>query len=342
MPRSPSLKPAAPAKPALATAPDAKRSIASLLDVSPVAVLALDREFRIVYVNRRALEISHLQEETCIGKVYWDLRPEVRGTPVEENIVAAMRERVPREFEFLHPALGIWMKVLAAPWEDGLALSYQDISSRKRIEQTRDLANRRLLQVFDAAPSVVICVDRNWNVTFANWRAFEVLGNRSVVGENFLQLFPHATSEPFVSSLRSTMEQRTPIEIEAFLPEMDNAWYQVIVRPYDEGIILFFRDITQQRHDEAALRESESRYRTLADLNPQAIWMGDPAGNITYANHRFVEYLGLTMADIDDWLVAFHPDDRQRVLESWKHSVATGEEYDTEARMIRARDGAAR
>jgi len=342
MPRSPSLKPAAPAKPALATAPDAKRSIASLLDATSVAVLALDREFRIVYVNRRALEISHLQEETCIGKVYWDLRPEVRGTTVEENIVAAMRERVPREFEFLHPALGIWMKVLAAPWEDGLALSYQDISSRKRIEQTRDLANRRLLQVFDAAPSVVICVDRNWNVTFANWRAFEVLGSRFVVGENFLQLFPHGTSEPFVSSLRSTMEQRTPIEIEAFFPEMDNAWYQVIVRPYDEGIILFFRDITQQRHDEAALRESESRYRTLADLNPQAIWMGDPAGNITYANHRFVEYLGLTMADIDDWLVAFHPDDRQRVLESWKHSVATGEEYDTEARMIRARDGAAR
>lgn len=340
MPRSPSLKPAAPAKSALITAPDAQRGIASLLDASPVAVLALDREFRIVYANRQALEISQLQEETCIGKVYWDLRQEVRGTPVEEYILAAMRDRVPREFETLHPALGIWMKVLATPWEDGLALFYRDISFRKRIEQTRDLANRRLQQVFDAAPSAVMCVDRNWAITFTNWRAFEVLGNRSVVGENFLQLFPEAASEPVLSNFHRTMEQRTPVEFEAFFPELKKAWYQVIVRPHDEGILLFFRDITQQRRDEAALRESESRYRTLADLNPQAIWMGDAAGNITYANHRFVEYLGLTMADIDNWLVAFHPDDRQRVLESWKHSVATGEEYDTEARMIRARDGA--
>lgn len=103
----------------------------------------------------------------------------------------------------------------------------------------------------------------------------------------------------------------------------------------------FFRDITQQRRDEAALRESELRYRTLADLNPSAIWMGDAQGKITYANRRFVEYLGLTMADLENWLIAFHPEDRKRILENWTRCVSTGDEFEIEARMIRGRDGIA-
>ena len=103
-------------------------------------------------------------------------------------------------------------------------------------------------------------------------------------------------------------------------------------------------DITARKKNEEALVASEARYRVLADLNPQAIWMGAPDGSITYANQNFLDYLGLTIEDLRDagWLSAFQPKDRQRVLETWNHSVATGEDFDLEARMIRARDGHAR
>jgi PAS domain S-box-containing protein len=103
-------------------------------------------------------------------------------------------------------------------------------------------------------------------------------------------------------------------------------------------------DITARKKNEEALVASEARYRVLADLNPQAIWMGAPDGSITYANQNFLDYLGLTIEELSDrgWLSAFHPQDRQRVLETWNHSVATGEDFDLEARMIRARDGHAR
>src|SRR6185437_1785999 len=101
-------------------------------------------------------------------------------------------------------------------------------------------------------------------------------------------------------------------------------------------------DIHEQKIAAVALATSEARYRALTDLNPQAIWMGDAAGNITYANQNFVDYLGFTMADLNDWIRAFHPNDRERALAAWNHSVSTGDEYDIEARMIRARDGVAR
>jgi PAS domain S-box-containing protein len=103
-------------------------------------------------------------------------------------------------------------------------------------------------------------------------------------------------------------------------------------------------DITARKKNEEALVASEARYRVLADLNPQAIWMGAPNGAVTYANQNFLDYIGLTIEDLSDegWLNAFYPEDRRRVSEAWSHSVATGEDYDIEARMLRARDGHAR
>ncbi len=71
-------------------------------------------------------------------------------------------------------------------------------------------------------------------------------------------------------------------------------------------------DITDRKRDEDALITSEARYRILADLNPQAIWMGAPDGSLTYANQGLLDYLGFTPADLggETWLKAFHPDDR--------------------------------
>ena len=99
---------------------------------------------------------------------------------------------------------------------------------------------------------------------------------------------------------------------------------------------------TQQNEEELAT--SEERYRVLAELNPQAIWMGSADGTITYANQGFLDYIGLTLDEIGGlaWLNAFAEDERERVLKAWNHSVATGDEYDIEACMIRARDGAVR
>jgi PAS domain S-box-containing protein len=103
-------------------------------------------------------------------------------------------------------------------------------------------------------------------------------------------------------------------------------------------------DITNRKRNEQALATSEERYRILADLNPQSIWMGAPDGKITYANQTLLDYLGFSEADLegDTWLKAFHADDQQRVSTVWGHSIATGEDYDIEARVIRARDGRAR
>ena len=61
--------------------------------------------------------------------------------------------------------------------------------------------------------------------------------------------------------------------------------------------------------------------------------MGDAEGHITYANQGFLAYIGLTLQNLSGtgWLDAFAPDHRDRVMDVWTHSVATGVDYDIEA-----------
>ena len=103
-------------------------------------------------------------------------------------------------------------------------------------------------------------------------------------------------------------------------------------------------DITERKRNEEALVASEARYRALADLNPQAIWMGSPSGRITYANQMLLDYIGATTDTMHSsgWMTAICPEDRDRVVEAWTRSVLTGIDYDTEARLTRASDGALR
>jgi PAS domain S-box-containing protein len=65
---------------------------------------------------------------------------------------------------------------------------------------------------------------------------------------------------------------------------------------------------------EAALRESEERFRHLADLVPGFIWFADASGALHYLNDRFYAYTGLTpeTALPGGWIAAVHPDDRAR------------------------------
>lgn len=106
------------------------------------------------------------------------------------------------------------------------------------------------------------------------------------------------------------------------------------------SILIVNRDITSKNAAADALRESESRFRMLADLVPQFVWMCSPDGQSTYFNQRWVDFTGLTLEQSigTGWALAFHPDDKQRVREVWNHSVSTGESYRFEGRLRRFDD----
>ncbi|MDX2000851.1 MAG: CHASE3 domain-containing protein [Chitinophagales bacterium] len=86
-----------------------------------------------------------------------------------------------------------------------------------------------------------------------------------------------------------------------------------------------------------ALYESEERLEFLADFMPQLVWRTEPNGDHDYFNKRWYEYTGLSYEETKDkgWSLVLHPDDYERTLKVWHHSLETGEPYDIEYRFRR-------
>lgn len=94
---------------------------------------------------------------------------------------------------------------------------------------------------------------------------------------------------------------------------------------------------------EEILRESEARFRTLADAVPQLIWTNDGAGRANYFNQRWFDYSGLSYEESAGWgwQAIVHPDDAAASIERWQQALAASEVFETEYRLRRA-DGAYR
>jgi PAS domain S-box-containing protein len=81
---------------------------------------------------------------------------------------------------------------------------------------------------------------------------------------------------------------------------------------------------------EQALRESEERFRTLADNIPQLAWMADPSGSIFWFNRRWFDYTGTDFEEMEGWgwQKVHHPDHLQRVVEEFRRSIEAGQVWE--------------
>jgi PAS domain S-box-containing protein len=93
-------------------------------------------------------------------------------------------------------------------------------------------------------------------------------------------------------------------------------------------------DVTGRHRAEQDLRESEARFRQLADAMPQIVWTAQPDGRLDYFNRRWYEFTGLPSdADGDaNWTRVIHPDDLQHCRDSWNTAIRSGELYQVEHR----------
>ncbi|MDT7602548.1 MAG: hypothetical protein QOF61_545 [Acidobacteriota bacterium] len=101
------------------------------------------------------------------------------------------------------------------------------------------------------------------------------------------------------------------------------------------------REETRERElqTRAAADATEQHYRFLAESIPQQVWTAQADGALDYVNRRALDYFAIGSREVLgwSWQRIVHPDDLADAIERWKHSVATGETYETEFRL---RDGA--
>ncbi len=118
-------------------------------------------------------------------------------------------------------------------------------------------------------------------------------------------------------------------------------WYtasgRVVLDDHDtvagfSGVLI---DVTSQAEIAAALEHSNLRFDTLIGAIPQIVWSTDKYGNHDFYNARWSEFTGVTLEQTTPatWPERVHPDDWERVSQTWQDCLANGKTYDIEYRL---------
>src|SRR5262249_8449584 len=141
------------------------------------------------------------------------------------------------------------------------------------------------------------------------------------LGMNISEVFPTGLAEIFLRSLKRAAESAEPVVHEYTLPINGQMRHfeARMTRSSNEQILTMVRDVTERKHSEEALRESEERFRNLADSAPVMIWMSSPDKRCNYVNKVWLEFTGRAMKQElgHGWAEGVHPADHRRCLETY-------------------------
>ena len=192
---------------------------------------------------------------------------------------------------------------------------------------------------------VIIAVNDAWTRFTAGRPAATAAAD---VGINYLQMCRrsglqgmHGADEAAILIERACRGERTGLDIEYRADATpDERWFLMTAEPLrrpEGGAVVAHVDITTRKQQEIALRESEDRFRRLADALPVAIWMSDEGGGCTYFNRGWLELTGRPIEEEygDGWLEGVHIADRTGCLDTYLRAFHVREPFSFEYRLRR-------
>ncbi len=109
-----------------------------------------------------------------------------------------------------------------------------------------------------------LTLDEDWAVTYVNSAGRDIIGDaaRDIVGRNVWEVFPEATGTIFEERYRQAMETQEMCSFEAFYEPLER-WLEVRVYPSEEGLSVFFQDISERKRAREELQDSEAALERL-------------------------------------------------------------------------------
>jgi PAS domain S-box-containing protein len=252
---------------------------------------------------------------------------------------------------------------LAAPWSWAAIHSFFLIAagignmSAWRFNQ-KALAQTNL--ILNSATEGIYSIDLEQRILFMNLAAAELLCCQAdqVIGKTMQQILRHTRSDgtafsnqpsSIVASLRDGAKHQARNELfwrsDGTSFPVEYKCVPIFERNALAGTIVTFSDLSMQKRREKALRESEERFRQIAENIKEVFWITNPLNNEKlYVSPAYREIWGLDAAKIgslsQSWLGLLHEDDRSRVLEAVSTKQVVGQ-YNEEYRIVR-QDGSVR
>lgn len=316
--------------------------VTNILESVTDAFFTVDTRWRFTYVNREAERLLRRSRGELLGRDLWQEFPEAAGSIFQREYRRAMAERKTVQFEGRYPPLDAWFDVRAYPAASGLSVYFRDVTARRRAQERLRESEERFRTLAENATMAIFVIDASSTIEFANPAVERIFGyaRAEMVGRSLAMLMPEDQRPLHDAGVRRYLESgRRNISWEGVeLPGLTRDGRVVPLeisfgefvregRRYFTGIA---RDISERKQSEAAMRESEERFRALANSLPQLAWMADPSGWIYWYNQRWHEYTGTTHEEVEgwNWRKLHHPAHVERVVSKIRRAFETGEQWE--------------
>lgn len=225
-----------------------------------------------------------------------------------------------------------------------------DINEQKQAEESLRESEDKLRLVLESAPEGIYETDVDGRCTFCNPAALNILGYKragEVLGQNVHQLIHH-TRRDGTPNPSSECQVLATLQSGIGAHSADDVYWKADGTPFPVeywsmaqkkggkivGAVIQFIDITDRQLAQEALKESESRFRNMANAAPMLLWVSGKDALREYSNQSWLDFTGEDQS-VDGWIGCIHPDDRENYLASYSESFAARQPFRAEYRLRR-------
>jgi PAS domain S-box-containing protein len=237
---------------------------------------------------------------------------------------------LPIEYRKLH-ASGYWVyleimgnNLLHDSSINGIVINSRDITERKVSAAALEKSQQQIVNVLEKITDGFFTLNSNWQFTYVNSKAEQCWQRerQELIGKNIWEEFPEIADTIFFKQFHKSVFEKVNVKFESYYPGL-KSWFEVETYPSDEGLSVFFQNITDRKNAENTLRLSESRYRIVSQITSDFAysfkglpdntwvceWITEAFTNITGYIPKKIPTSGSLQFD------CIHPDDVEMLLE---------------------------
>jgi PAS domain S-box-containing protein len=330
-----------------------------IVDTAYEGIWKFDAEAKAEYVNQRMAQMLGYSVEEMLGHPIFDFME--REAQIESQQLLQRRQQgIQEQFDFCfrrRDGSKLWAIVSSSPIVNeqgeylGAIAMVTDVTARKQAEEALQASEERYRELFENANDVVYTLDLAGNLTSLNKAGERIIGytREQLLNQPIAKLVMPEYLETMIQMFDRKLagEKITTYELEIITKDNRLLTLEVNSRLiYKEGKPIgaqgIARDISDRKQVEQALRESESRLRSLVDSNLIGIIFATFSGNIIEANNEWLRILGYTQEEVLSGKVNFlditPPEYQQLDQQAMEEMKRTGTHTPFEKEYIR-KDG---
>ncbi len=312
--------------------------------------LVTDEQGVIIRANRMVFEMLGAEEQNLLGINITELIP--AGFTPPPLVEELFQKGFVKNYESLWQKKdGSYLSIeatLATLKDDsgnitGAVSSVRDISARKKTEQHLKESEERFRLLAEKIPEAILATDLKGQIVFWNNGAQKLFGYEldEIFGKNCSVLVPARFKEPDREGMASLHTRNLDgLIIEGVGLKKDGSEFddEIAIGPWETSQGMYYvaivRNISDRKQALDALRESEKRFKELADSLPQTVFELDLSGQVTFVNRSALENFGYTLKDFDNGILALDmivPEQRLQVKQRLEKALLdekfSGHEY---------------